>query len=1093
MHRIDDRLVLSPTDLTKHLACPHVTTLDLEVADGARARPEAEDDALTLVFALGLAHEKAYLEALRAQGRSIVEITTAFDAQGREAAELATVEAMRSGVDVVYQATFFDGSWGGQADFLLRVDEPSALGAWSYEVADTKLARRMKVPALLQMALYAGRLAQLQGRAPRHLYVVTGDGKARPWRLVDVASYARRVHDRLSAFVVERPLTAPVPVAHCAQCRWLPTCQQRWAADDDLSLVAFMRRDHRDALRRHGIATVAGLAAAIPDELPRSIGRSSRERLVEQAAQQVRERLTGTPSYVLLPPAPGLGLLRLPAPSPGDLYLDFEGDPHAEGGQGREYLAGLGDRSGRFTPWWAHDWAAERRLTIELVDRLLAGWRADPGMHVYHYAPYETAALKRLTARHGVREAELDQLLRGERFVDLYAVVRQGMRISKGSYSIKKMEAFYRGVERPGDDDVADALASVVAYERWLVERDDTVLEQIADYNRDDVTSTRELHDWLEIRRGELSSYDVPLPRPDEVDADPDRPLSDLEIAEAELAERLRASGHTLMADLVQWHRREARPAWWDFFRLGELDDDALVDDGTALGPLSAPELVGADKRSRLWRYRFAPQDTRVQVGKDVHDIDDHGRAGTVVELDPVAGFVVVKLQADPLASRGFGPPKPPDDKVLRAAISAAGDDLLVGRRSLAHALLDRIVPPDTLLAPGERPADAVVRIAMGMSGTVLAVQGPPGSGKTYVGARLIRELLDQGKRVGVTATSHAVIGHLLTEVDRPALHKCGGDQHCGGPLVTRAATNQEVADAVASGSTRLFGGTAWLWSRPELADALDVLVVDEAGQLSLANAVAVARSARSMVLLGDPQQLSQPSQAQHPGGAGASALEHLLDGHETIPPERGVFLDTSRRMHPEISGFISDLAYDGRLSSEPWCDRQTVLAGGAVSGGGLRVMTVEHTGNAARSTEEARAVRDLWTSLQGISYVDRDGATRPLGAEDVLVVAPYNNQVGEIARMLPRARVGTVDKFQGQEAPVVIYSMTSSSAEDAPRGVEFLYDVHRLNVAVSRAQALAVVVLNPALLDAPVTTPEQLRRVNALCRLVEQAQQRVV
>jgi uncharacterized protein len=242
------------------------------------------------------------------------------------------------------------------------------------------------------------------------------------------------------------------------------------------------------------------------------------------------------------------------------------------------------------------------------------------------------------------------------------------------------------------------------------------------------------------------------------------------------------------------------------------------------------------------------------------------------------------------------------------------------------------------------------------------------------------------------------------------------------------------------------------------------------------------------MVLLGDPQQLAQPSQGEHPEGAGASALEHLLDGHDTVPSDRGVFLDRSWRMHPAITAFVSELAYEGRLAAGPGREKQEVRGAGPVTGSGVRVVPVPHTGNAAKSTAEARAVQELWESFQGAEYVDSEGVARRMGPADVLVVAPYNNQVGEILRLLPQARVGTVDRFQGQEAPVVLYSMTSSSADDAPRGVEFLYDLHRLNVAVSRAQALAVVVMSPTLLDASVRTPEQLRRVNALCRLVEQA-----
>jgi uncharacterized protein len=1086
---IDGRLVLSPTDLTKQLACRHATSLDLAVVGGQLPRPLLDSDELELIFALGLAHEHDYLASLRAEGKSVTEIPTAFDAAGRHEAERQTLQAMQSGVDVIYQGTLFDGSWGGQADFLLRVASPSALGDWSYEIADTKLARRMKVPALLQMAVYANRLEVLQEVAPERLLVVTGDGEKRPWRLVDVAAYARRAQARLRSFVEQRPDTEPVRVGHCAQCRWLDRCAAQWRAADDLTLVAFMRNDHRETLRRHGITTLAQLGTCTVDELPTTIGRPSRERLVQQAGEQLKERNTGNPSFLLLAPENRSGLLRLPSPDQGDLYLDFEGDPYAEQGEGREYLAGLGDREAGFTALWAHSRDEERQLTIDLVDRLLERWRRHPGMHVYHYAPYETTALKRLTTRHGVCEAELDQLLRGERFVDLYAVVRQGMRISKPSYSIKKLEAFYWNAERTKNDDVADAMASVIAYERWLTQGGEDILPAIEAYNRDDVVSTHDLHAWLEDRRTELEVAHGPQPRPHQVPSEPGRALSPQEVAELDLAHRLRTTGEPLLADLVQWHRREARPAWWEFFRLEELLEEELEDDGSALGPLSAPELVGQHKQSRLWRYTFPPQDTRVRLGQSAHDVKDHDAAGTVVELDPAAGFIVLKRKADPKAPRGLGPPGPIQTDVLRASIAATGEDWLRGKHGLGAALLHRQVPAATAQRSGESAQEAVLRVGRGLRREVLAVQGPPGSGKSTVGADLIRNLLDDGRKVGITATSHAVIGHLLGKVGRPALQRCNDlDDFCAAPDVTQAKSTAAVVAALASGDAALVGGTAWLWADPDLAEAVDVLVVDEAGQFSLANAVAVARGAKAMVLLGDPQQLAQPSQALHPPGAGASALEHLLDGHDTIPEDCGVFLDVSWRMHPEVTAFVSDLAYEGRLHSAPGRERQIVLPGGPLSGSGLRLRPVPHAGNAARSTEEVDEIERLWHSLMRQRYVDVEGVERPINADDVLIVAPFNNQVGELRRRLPIARVGTVDKFQGQEAPVVIYSMTSSSAEDAPRGVGFLYDLHRLNVAVSRAQAMSVVVCSPELLDAAVSTPEQLRRVNALCRYAEMA-----
>src|SRR3954468_21489009 len=510
VQRIDGGIVLSPSDLPRHQECHHLTALNLEVADGRLAPPaEGPSDQTLLVADLGIAHELRYLESLEAEGRSVVRLSGR--AGGAARAEREVLEAMRAGVDVIYQATLFDGTWGGLADFLLKTSAPAEhLGDWSYEVADAKLARRVKVPALLQMATYADRLAVLQGREPERVCVVTGDGVLRPFKLVDVAAYTRRARRKLETFVAAVPPTGPVPIGYCDQCTWSARCADELRTNDDLSLVAGMRRDQRAALIAVGVPTLERLADADPDTLKATgIGRATRERLQDQAREQLRGRAAQAPTRTLLQPAPAQGLLRLPEPSPGDLYLDFEGDPLSGDGLGLEYLAGLGDREGTFTALWAHDHDQERRMVGDLIDRIVDAWRADPGMHVYHYAAYEVSALKRLTGRYGAREAELDQLLRAERFVDLYPVVRQSMRISKESYSIKKVEAFY-GREHTGD--VADAMSSVVEYEQWLADRDPARLQAIEDYQRDDVDSTRELHDLLETQRAELEAGAGPLP-----------------------------------------------------------------------------------------------------------------------------------------------------------------------------------------------------------------------------------------------------------------------------------------------------------------------------------------------------------------------------------------------------------------------------------------------------------------------------------------------------------------------------------------------------------------------------------------------------
>jgi uncharacterized protein len=1105
MQRIEGQLVLSPTDLTKHLACPHVTTLDLAALDGppcdrtsadgqAHGASKSEDDALNLVFSKGMDHEKAYLQSLRQEGRSVTEIPTRYDVAGRIEAEEQTLAAMHARAEVIYQATFYDGQWGGQADFLLRRERPSDLGDWSYDIADTKLARRLKVPALLQMATYAERLAQLQGVHPEFLTVVTGDGVERPWRLADVASYARRARSRLRHAVERRPATEPVPVAHCSQCRWKTRCGDLWEAADDLSLVAGMRKDHRRTLVEAGISTVADLGKADSADLPRAIGKPSRERLTQQARLQMAERATGAPTYELLFPEAGKGLLGLPVPSPGDVYLDFEGDPFAHDGAGREYLAGLWDREGNFTSWWAHSFEREQRLTEQLIDDLIGRLTADPEMHVFHYAAYEQSALKRLTGRHGTRETELDTLLRGERFVDLYAAVRNGIRISKPSYSIKKIEDFYWGHTRKAgsEAEVVDAMTSVVEYERFLIEGDNGILDSIEAYNREDVRSTHALHTWLEERRDELETVHGAQARPEVRDGAASDEASAAERAEGALAERLRQAGQPLLAGLVGWHRREERPKWWEFFRVEDLDDEMLAEDGSTIGGLSAPRQVGEIKASWLWRYDFEPQDCKLLVGDRACDVDPpHAALGEVVALDPVAGYIVLKRakRTDPAHPRGVGPSGPINVTVLQSSIARIGTQVLADESPLGRRLLERQVPLQLVADAGESPSELVVRAGQALSGQVLAVQGPPGSGKTTTGAALIRALLDDGLTVGVTALSHKVINNLLIAVDRPALQKWDELKDGGSDQIRVADANGDVVSGLTNATANLVGGTAWLWAREDMQGLVDVLVIDEAGQFSLASAVAVSSAARSMVLLGDPQQLTQPTQAVHPDGAGISALDHLLDGHDTIPPDRGVFLDKTYRMHPAITAFVSQTSYDGRLASVEGLGAQRIQAGGVLSGSGLRWVPVAHKGNTSASDEEASVVAALVKDVCGGTWLDAKGVERRVTLDDVLVVAPYNRQVARLLDKLPvGARVGTVDKFQGQQAPVVIYSTASSSADEAPRGVDFLYDLHRLNVAVSRAKALTAIVASPDLLDAEVHNPEQLRAVNALCHYVEEA-----
>jgi uncharacterized protein len=529
------------------------------------------------------------------------------------------------------------------------------------------------------------------------------------------------------------------------------------------------------------------------------------------------------------------------------------------------------------------------------------------------------------------------------------------------------------------------------------------------------------------------------------------------------------------------------------------------------VGRLAAERYKNDKLKWVIDRYRYPLQDTEIHRGDKLR-MTGGDRIGEAESHDRVARFLDIrkgKANADQHPTAVFTAEviatSVQQEALLRFAdsvdVESCGSDLLSRRQPRVLTEFAQRVDETT--------ADFAVRVALHLDRTTLAIQGPPGSGKTYIGARMIRALVRAGKRVGVTAVSHKVIRNLLDAVraqeaagaalatQSPIVlgHKCDpdedGDESAHMP-VAEFAGNEDALDALAQGDVDVLGATSWLWSREEAAGAVDVLFVDEAGQMSLANALAVSGAATSLVLLGDPQQLDQPQKGTHPDGVGISALEHVLAGAATMPPERGLFLPTTWRLHPAICRFTSELFYDGKLESKAGLERKRLTGTSQFDGAGLWWIPVAHDGNQNHSMEEVDAVADLVDRFlaAGAMWIDEHEVARPLTATDLRIVAPFNAQVNRLTERLAArgVPVGTVDKFQGQEAPVVIYSMATSRPEDAPRGMEFLYSLNRLNVATSRARCAAIIVASPRLCEPLCRTPRQMHLANALCRYVEMA-----
>jgi predicted RecB family nuclease len=1146
MQRIDGRFVYAASDLNNYLECAYLTALDRSVALGDALPPDRQDATVELIARKGEEHEQRYLASLAERyGHRVTEVSRPpHTIAGFEAAQSATIAAMERGDALIYQGTFFDGQFLGHPDFLRRVEVPCARWSWSYEVIDTKLALSTKPYFLIQICNYSEHLARIQGTAPEHAYIVLGSGEERRFRLNDYAAYYRHVKDRFLQYAGGAQQDVyPNKCSHCAICKWADRCKAQRESDDHLSLVAWMRRDQIERLNKRSIRSVVDLAAARDEDRPADMNPETFAKLRRQATLQVRGRTEG-PLYELIEHDPWAGFGLMPPPAPGDVFFDMEGDPLYEPGRGLEYLFGcwLPDDERKFAAFWALNRSEEKLAFEQFIDFIVERRRRYPDLHVYHYADYEKSALRRLAQAHGTREQEIDDLLRGEVLVDLFAVVRQALVISESSYSIKRLEKFYQ-LRRVTDVKKGDD--SIVMFEQWLQDRGrHDILEDIERYNEDDCRSTLLLRDWLLERRVEAieqRGIEIPLRasrgicHPEPVDGCrkcSDRVKQEREARQtSELQHRLldgilppqteeeyavMTQAHRaryLLGNLLAYHRREEKPGWWAYFDRLENLDNLLEHDKDAIAGLQfcADAEVVKEKKSSLYTYRFPDQHFKLGAGDSVVDPATGQSAGTIFELDDDANRLTLKWtgtreQAEKI--RALIPPGPIRSDEQKAALARIAESYLAG--GLEGATLDLLLARDprvrggaSILQPQHVTAEAVSNVAKSLYESYLFIQGPPGSGKSTIASQVICDLLAAGKRVGVLSTGHKAIHNLLHKVEACAhsrgtsftgLYKFtkdnGGSEYVSQlerPFITSHWKNEPFEE----GGYSLAGGTAWLFARESMTDMFDYLFIDEAGQVSLADAIAVSRAAKNVVLLGDPLQLAQVAQGTHPLHAGSSVLEHLLGDAQTIPPERGIFLDVSHRMHPDICSFISESMYGGRLKASSKAARQRVESSG-LSGSGLRHIPIAHEGNSRESVEEAdRIAAEIARLLQG-TVTDEAGLTRALKPSDIIIVTPYNAQRRLITKVLHEAgievRVGTVDKFQGQEAFVVFYSMATSSGDEIPRDIGFLFEKNRFNVALSRARAMSVLVCSPRLLDVSCRTTEQMASVNLVCSFTEEA-----
>lgn len=1150
--RIDSeaqRVIWSASDLKAAAECEFAWCRAIDAKLGrVPAVEEPEDATLKRAAQLGDVHEQnvlaRYLDELGEARVHRVEKVSSVDAGALAAAVAETIEALRSDAEVVFQAAFSTDEFVGFADFLRRdVD-----GRW--RVQDSKLARKARVTALMQLAAYVDQLDRLGIPRADEVDLILGDNTLSTHAVDDLLPLFHVRRARLRGLIADRRIAegadgAPLgwgddrgdlQIVACGRCA---TCEEQVIAHRDLLMVARMRPVQRARLRSAGIETIDALATATA--APAGMNVDTFETLRAQARLQLQADAEGRATFdVHYAPA----IHTLPVPSHGDIFFDFEGDPlytepaaAGEAHWGIDYLFGWVDNRDQYSALWAHTFAEERRALETFLDFVKLRRAAHPGMHIYHYAPYETAHLVAMAARHGVREGEIDKLLREGVFVDLYPLVLRTVRVGSRSYSIKKLEPLYMGDEvrtsdvQKGDDSIVQYVAAREMAAAGEQDEADAVLADLADYNRYDCVSTRRLRNWLIDIAREKGVTPAPPDAADDVIYEPSARSVAL-LADAERAAEAGDDGqvHRLAAAAIDYFPREAKSFWVSHFQ--RLREPVTMWDQTR-------DVVRVDRPSSAVRREWSVGEGRRVLSRDIEirgevspgttlgpgaqpfalyeapapfDTEVPSRAvhvphGVVVSEVLPDGYLITESAVQgqtwdelPLA---LTPAAPPRVASLQGAIDDWADTVHAAAPQFpADAATDilRRIPPRTvsgaaLPAAGDDTIAAIVRGILDLDRSYLAVQGPPGTGKTYTGSQVIARLVtEHGFRVGVVAQSHAIIETLLERVvcdGVPAARvaKAPKDAETD-PGYTVIPKNGMAAFLAEHPEGAVVGGTAWDFSNEQRVErgGLDLLVIDEAGQFSLASTIAVAAGAQRLLLLGDPQQLPQVSQGAHPEPVDESALGWVMDGDPVVRPEYGYFLARSWRMHPQVAAPVSRLAYAGQLASAPGTDRRSV--DGVEPG--LHIVPIRHRGNATQSPEEAAEVVRIVADLVGRTFTDNDDAAtrRPLVPADIIVVTPYNAQRQLVLDALAAAGfaevpVGTVDNFQGKEAVVSITSLAASSGRDAPRGPEFLLLQNRLNVAISRAQVVAYLIHSPALLDDLPRTPEGVTRLSAFARLV--------
>ena len=1071
----------------------------------------------------GNVHEKNYLKELKKKFKKVIDLKNSDLSKDEKVPK--TIQAMKEGWEIIYGGYLKRDKWRGEFDFLIiNRNLKSKFGDYSYEVVDTKNTNKPKPDHIIQLGMYTYMLEGTQGVLPKRFTIVLKGMIKEDVQVNQVNEFFKTHRENYEKFVTsEIDRTKPEKCSFCQVCKWKAECEKIWIDKDSLNQVGGLTKVHLKKLLELKIDTTSKLSKQDLNKQIKGFRKEISEKLITQAKLQKEYEKTEVPIHQTnLNNINGIkGFNLLPEPSACDLYFDIESvEDHIYPG-GLEYLLGIyyieNDKV-KFKALWSHNKIEEKKNLIEFFEFTKSHFKKYPSSKIYHYGSYEITALLKLTSLHKVKGIEYDHYLNLDKFVNLLNVNRQGLYISENSYSLKNVEKFYN-FKREGDVQKGDV--SQDYYSEWVETQDQHYLDEIESYNKQDCRSTFELHKWLlEIKPPETSWF-VPYKK------DEDMQLRDWEVDMITYQEKVEKSNiqdaklKQLMSDIIGFYNREDKPAWREFFDRRSKSDEELIDDPECIGGMILNGKPTPEKRSLIYSYIFEDQDFKLRKSKRViiannQDIEQKDNAGTIIDIDYKKKEVLLKRgTASGMLPYmlSIGPDKPrPNTKLVSNTYKFI--DTLIDKENKYAALrdfLDKKHPKIKGVKTGDKIISSedfeteIPKIISNLDNSYIYIQGPPGTGKTYQASNAIIQLLKQNKKIGITGLSHKVIHNLLQRVEDMAKKKQFNfdgykrgtledeDTVFNGEFIKTYEKDPVFMDALKEKDVgQIFAGTKYHLASTFYDQKIDYLFIDEAGQISLADLISIGNIAKNIILIGDQNQLGQPIKGTHPNNSGQSILDYLLEGKDTIPEDRGIFLNKTYRLNSKLNKFISSNFYEERLICDERTDKRIIKFNNKslIKNDGIHYMEMKHKNNIQTSIEEFEVVRDLMKEMIGSEF-DDNGSKKKLTVEDFLIISPYNTQVNLLISKLEEAkiknpRVGTIDKFQGQEAPITIISMTSSDSDSLPRNKEFFFSRNRLNVAISRAQVASIILFNPLLLDSSPKNLGHIKLMNNFFKLLD-------